>query len=214
MNVKNTQVTVVGLARSGVAAARLLQAAGAHVTVADRKERSELSAVLAQLDAAHVGITVGSGYETALESAELVVISPGVPYRMEALERVRRRGSAARGIALHLARGGCGFVVSRYGIGLVAVCLRLGCACSDRVSLANQLQQSQLHLHRVCRLLNQKLGNEEPGITTIYGLSLGILLPERGQASPRSVSVLNIILVINYRIIFERIFDCFTFYDY
>lgn len=92
MNVNGTKVTVVGLARSGVAAARLLQAAGAHVTVADRKERSELGAVLAQLDAARVGITVGSGYETALESAELVVISPGVPYRMEALERVRRRG--------------------------------------------------------------------------------------------------------------------------
>ena len=92
MELKGTKVTVVGLARSGVAAARLLQAVGAHVTVADRKERSELSAVLAQLEGAPIGITVGSRYETALESAELVVISPGVPYRMEALERVRRRG--------------------------------------------------------------------------------------------------------------------------
>lgn len=92
MNLNGTKVTVVGLARSGVAAARLLQAVGAHVTVADRKERSELGPVLAQLDDASVGITVGSRYETALESAELVVISPGVPYRMEALERVRQRG--------------------------------------------------------------------------------------------------------------------------
>ena len=33
---------MVGLARSGIAAARLLQAAGARVTVADRKDQKEL----------------------------------------------------------------------------------------------------------------------------------------------------------------------------
>ncbi|MEQ1654997.1 MAG: UDP-N-acetylmuramoyl-L-alanine--D-glutamate ligase [Nitrospira sp.] len=92
MQLKGTKVTVVGLARSGVAAARLLQAAGAHVTLADKKERSGLGAVLTQIDESQMLLTVGSRYETALESAELVVISPGVPYRMEALERVRQRG--------------------------------------------------------------------------------------------------------------------------
>lgn len=92
MQLKGTKVTVVGLARSGVAAARLLRAAGAYVTLADKKERSELGAVLTQIDESQMLLTVGSRYETALESAELVVISPGVPYRMEALERVRQRG--------------------------------------------------------------------------------------------------------------------------
>jgi UDP-N-acetylmuramoylalanine--D-glutamate ligase len=75
-----------------MAAARLLQEAGARVTVADRKERAELSAVLDQLDHTRIGLRLGSGYESALDTADLVVISPGVPYRMEALERVRRRG--------------------------------------------------------------------------------------------------------------------------
>jgi UDP-N-acetylmuramoylalanine--D-glutamate ligase len=92
MELSGTNVTVVGLARSGVAAARLLQEAGACVTVADQKDRTELTAVLEHLDQSKVNVTVGSGYETALESADLVVISPGVPYRMEALARVRRRG--------------------------------------------------------------------------------------------------------------------------
>ena len=92
MELSGTNVTVVGLARSGVAAARLLQEAGACVTVADRKDRTELTAVLEHLDQSKVNVTVGSGYEAALESADLVVISPGVPYRMEALERARRRG--------------------------------------------------------------------------------------------------------------------------
>ncbi|MEK7300582.1 MAG: UDP-N-acetylmuramoyl-L-alanine--D-glutamate ligase, partial [Nitrospirota bacterium] len=92
MELKSTKVTVVGLARSGVAAARLLQAAGAAVTLADKKERSELGAVLTQIDESQMLLTVGSRYESALDSAELVVISPGVPYRLEALEQVRRRG--------------------------------------------------------------------------------------------------------------------------
>ncbi|MBI3355279.1 MAG: hypothetical protein HY038_00630, partial [Nitrospirae bacterium] len=92
MELSGTKVTVVGLARSGVAAARLLQEAGALVTVADRKDRAELSAVLAHLDQSKIGVILGSSYESALETADLVVISPGVPYRLEALERVRRRG--------------------------------------------------------------------------------------------------------------------------
>ncbi|HWV47344.1 MAG TPA: UDP-N-acetylmuramoyl-L-alanine--D-glutamate ligase [Nitrospira sp.] len=91
------RVTVVGLARSGVAAVRLLQEAGALVTVADRKDRRELFEALGSLDQATTRLVVGSDYESALDQAELVVISPGVPYRSEALERVRRRGAKVIG---------------------------------------------------------------------------------------------------------------------
>ena len=86
------RVTVMGLARSGVAACRLLQAAGARVTVADRKEPAELASVLGGIDRDHVEITVGARYESSLDEADLVVISPGVPYRLAPLEAVRRRG--------------------------------------------------------------------------------------------------------------------------
>lgn len=85
-------VTVVGLARSGVAAARLLQEAGAAVTVADRKEREELAPMLDQLDQSRIATRLGTGYERALDTADLVVISPGVPYRAAPLEAVRRKG--------------------------------------------------------------------------------------------------------------------------
>ncbi|MEK9142465.1 MAG: UDP-N-acetylmuramoyl-L-alanine--D-glutamate ligase [Nitrospirota bacterium] len=87
-----TRVTVVGLARSGVAAARLLEEVGAVVTVTDRKDRRELLGVLDSLNQATTRVVLGKDYEGALDTAELVVISPGVPYRLEALERVRRRG--------------------------------------------------------------------------------------------------------------------------
>ena len=86
------RVTVIGLARSGIAACRLLQAAGAQVTVADRKESAELTSALDGIDRDHVGVTVGAQYESSLDEADLVVISPGVPYRLAPLETVRRRG--------------------------------------------------------------------------------------------------------------------------
>jgi UDP-N-acetylmuramoylalanine--D-glutamate ligase len=86
------RVTVMGLARSGVAACQLLQAAGANVTVADRKESAELTSALGAIDRDHVSVTVGAQYESSLDGADLVVISPGVPYRLAPLEAVRRRG--------------------------------------------------------------------------------------------------------------------------
>ncbi len=92
MELAGARVTVMGLARSGVAACRLLQLAGARVTVADRKEPAELTAVLGEIDRDHVGVTVGARYESSLDEVDLVVISPGVPYRLAALEVVRRRG--------------------------------------------------------------------------------------------------------------------------
>ena len=92
MNVKGLQVTVVGLARSGVAAARLLSRLGAHVTAADRKDPQELSAVLQQLDQSTIAIRVGAQYESALERADLIVISPGVPTHLDALNRAHARG--------------------------------------------------------------------------------------------------------------------------
>lgn len=92
MELTGAAVTVLGLARSGIAACRLLQEAGARVTVADRKEAEQLTAVLDTIDRTQVQVKVGSDYESSLNEADLVVISPGVPYRMEALERARRRG--------------------------------------------------------------------------------------------------------------------------
>ena len=79
MELAGARVTVMGLARSGVAASRLLQAAGARVTVADRKESAELTSALGAIDRDHVGVTVGAQYESSLDEADLVVISPTKP---------------------------------------------------------------------------------------------------------------------------------------
>ena len=85
-------VVVVGLARSGVAAATLLARVGARVTVADRKDERELQGVLSKLDVERIGLALGAQYERAFQNADLVVISPGVPTNAPVLETVRRRG--------------------------------------------------------------------------------------------------------------------------
>jgi UDP-N-acetylmuramoylalanine--D-glutamate ligase len=92
VDLSGAQVTVLGLARSGIAACQLLREAGARVTVADRKGEKELANVLESVDRAQVDVSLGPAYERSLDHADLVVISPGVPYRMDALERVRKRG--------------------------------------------------------------------------------------------------------------------------
>lgn len=90
-------VAVVGLARSGMAAARLLARLGARVTVADRKGEHELSDALSRLDARGLQLALGERYETAFQDAELVVISPGVPTHTDILDRVRTRGGRVIG---------------------------------------------------------------------------------------------------------------------
>lgn len=85
-------VVVVGLARSGVAAATLLARVGARVTVADRKDERELQAVIGKLDVGQVSLALGAQYERAFQHADLVVISPGVPTNAPVLGTARRRG--------------------------------------------------------------------------------------------------------------------------
>ncbi|MBI5777683.1 MAG: UDP-N-acetylmuramoyl-L-alanine--D-glutamate ligase, partial [Nitrospirae bacterium] len=88
----NRQVTVLGMARSGESAARLLQAAGARVTIADAKDEAQLADVLARLDRTRLTVRVGADYGSSLQETDLVVISPGVPTRLPMLEAARGRG--------------------------------------------------------------------------------------------------------------------------
>jgi len=80
----NKRVLVVGLGKSGIAAARFLQERGAVVTACDAKDFSEL--ILG------VKIQTGAAQWDGLETQELVVISPGVPVQTAELERARGLG--------------------------------------------------------------------------------------------------------------------------
>src|SRR5881296_1935514 len=86
------RVTVFGLAKSGVAAARLLRAVGADVVGTDAKPLAALGREGAALAELGVRLVTGPGDPTqAFAGAELVVVSPGVPLDAPPLAGVRAR---------------------------------------------------------------------------------------------------------------------------
>src|SRR2546430_14332185 len=86
------RVTVVGLARSGVAGARLLRTAGAQVTGTDLKPLEALGRVAAELQALGVRLVTGPHARGAFDRTDLVVVSPGVPLHGDQLGPARARG--------------------------------------------------------------------------------------------------------------------------
>jgi UDP-N-acetylmuramoylalanine--D-glutamate ligase len=84
------RVLVVGLGRSGVAAARLCAAKGALVTVNDAKSAAELEGVFAGLPSS-VRHEVGGHPAPLFVDQDLIVLSPGIP-PLAALEAARRQG--------------------------------------------------------------------------------------------------------------------------
>jgi UDP-N-acetylmuramoylalanine--D-glutamate ligase len=86
-SVTGKRVVVVGGARSGVAAAELLAARGAEVTLTDLKVSLPDGKRLAALG---IRLELGAHENRTFESADLIVLSPGVPLRQPALDRARR----------------------------------------------------------------------------------------------------------------------------
>ena len=79
MEVRGKKVTVVGLGRSGLAAARLLIDKGAQVTVTDKSSAEVIRKRAEELRIKGVEVEVGRHSQEAIEGADLIVVSPGVP---------------------------------------------------------------------------------------------------------------------------------------
>lgn len=85
-------VVVVGLARSGVAAADFLARRGAAVVAVDRKAEAELPAEARALAARGVRLETGPHRAATFTGASMVVVSPGVPWELPELEAARGAG--------------------------------------------------------------------------------------------------------------------------
>jgi UDP-N-acetylmuramoylalanine--D-glutamate ligase len=81
MDLAGKKVVVVGMAKSGTAAVKLLLARGAEVRAVDEKPH-----------AAVLGVPVQPQVEESFGRPDLVVISPGVPADLAILETMRARG--------------------------------------------------------------------------------------------------------------------------
>jgi UDP-N-acetylmuramoylalanine--D-glutamate ligase len=88
-DVAGKRVTVAGAARSGLAAAKLLADRGAHVTLSEAHAAAPEAETLR---AAGVAIELGGHQPATFTSADLVVLSPGVPSDQPAVQAARQRG--------------------------------------------------------------------------------------------------------------------------
>jgi UDP-N-acetylmuramoylalanine--D-glutamate ligase len=99
MDIAGKKILVVGIARSGIAAARLLVSHGALVTANDYKAESGViiagtpfAGEVEMLRKSGVNFIFGHHPEEEFLSADLIVVSPGVPADIAPLKRAREAG--------------------------------------------------------------------------------------------------------------------------
>ena len=92
MQIADKKILVVGLARTGIAAARFLRHRGAAVRATDRAAEAALDPALAELRALGVDLALGGHHDDDFTAADLIVLSPGVPHTLGPLQAARERG--------------------------------------------------------------------------------------------------------------------------
>src|SRR2546425_13373691 len=79
-SLRGRHAVVVGLAKSGIAAARLLHECGAAVVAADAKSLAALGRDARELVGLGIRVIAEPEALNAVRGADLVVVSPGVPF--------------------------------------------------------------------------------------------------------------------------------------
>ncbi len=92
MDIRGKNVLVVGLARSGVAAARWLGDHGAVVTGTDVRGPEAFPKEIPELLSRKVALELGSHRESTFLRQDCIVISPGVPADLPVLNLARQKG--------------------------------------------------------------------------------------------------------------------------
>ena len=90
IDVKNRDVLVLGLGRSGMAAASLLQRDGAHVVVRDEGETVELTERADRLRQIGVRVELGNHFDAAARF-DFAVLSPGIAPERPVVTELRRQ---------------------------------------------------------------------------------------------------------------------------
>lgn len=89
---------VIGLGKSGIAATRVLLREGWQVVLSDRNTTPPLANAIPELQSGGVVVKLGHNFSVQ-DEANLVVVSPGVPWDIPPLEAVRQQGTEVIGEA-------------------------------------------------------------------------------------------------------------------
>ena len=108
MNLKDKRVIVCGMARSGIAAAKLLCELGAHVTISDLKEESAFNGALSFLHSMDCVFALGQKPDAYIAGQDIMVISPGIPFAKDFVQSAIAQGVEVMGeleLGARLTRG-------------------------------------------------------------------------------------------------------------
>ncbi|MBQ7049992.1 MAG: UDP-N-acetylmuramoyl-L-alanine--D-glutamate ligase, partial [Firmicutes bacterium] len=93
MELKNKKIMAVGMAKSGISAAKLCQQSGAHVTVYDGKKEEALTDQLQQLKGGDYTFILGrEPLPEELAELDYMILSPGVPTDLPFIVKARELG--------------------------------------------------------------------------------------------------------------------------
>lgn len=92
MELKNKKVLVIGLGKTGIAAAQFAASRGAAVTVTDAKPEADLRDALGTLAGLELRVFAGGADAALVAGQDLVVPSPGVPPFNPLIREAERRG--------------------------------------------------------------------------------------------------------------------------
>ncbi|MCK4858405.1 MAG: UDP-N-acetylmuramoyl-L-alanine--D-glutamate ligase, partial [candidate division Zixibacteria bacterium] len=89
--VKGKRITILGMARTGLAVAKLLQRYGARPFVSEIKPRSEVVSEAEALEAVGIRFETGGHSRQALDDVDFCIISPGIAPTAPFVQEITRR---------------------------------------------------------------------------------------------------------------------------
>ena len=107
MNVNGKRVLVCGMARGGIAAAKLLLSLGAQVTITDTKPEADFGGALDELRAPGCVFALGQAADALIAGQDMMIISPGIAWAKPFVQ-----SAIAQGVEVMT----CGTCLNHYGL--------------------------------------------------------------------------------------------------
>jgi UDP-N-acetylmuramoylalanine--D-glutamate ligase len=92
LDLTGKSIVIAGMARSGMAAAEFLWKRGAQVTLSDSRPAAALESEIRLLNERSIRYETGGHSTELFDSADLIVVSPGVPLSLPVLRQAAQTG--------------------------------------------------------------------------------------------------------------------------
>ena len=97
MENRKKRALIVGMARSGIAAAKLLISLGARVTITDTKPEGEFGGALDELRTPECTFALGQSADGLIAGQDIMVISPGIAWAKPFVQNAIAQGVEVMG---------------------------------------------------------------------------------------------------------------------